>query len=63
MTVEYLIVGAVLIVGGLVQRRMRRYLPSEQHSRGGMAGAWSGMLGYVAMGLGVVLLVAGVLGR
>ncbi|HZK48275.1 MAG TPA: hypothetical protein VFD74_01565 [Thermoleophilia bacterium] len=63
MTVEYLIVGAVLIVGGVVQRRMRRYLPPEQQAGGGVAGRWSGVLGYVAVGLGVVLLVAGVLGR
>ncbi len=63
MTIEYLIVGAVLIVGGVVQRRMRRYLPPEQQAGAGVAGRWSGVLGYVAMGLGVVLLVAGVLGR
>ncbi len=63
MTVEYLIVGVVLIVGGIVQRRTRRYLPSEQRTRGGMAGAWSGVLGFVAVGLGAILLVAGLLGR
>ncbi|MHB9148518.1 MAG: hypothetical protein ACYC33_00290 [Thermoleophilia bacterium] len=63
MTVEYLIVGAVLIVGGIVQRRMRRYLPPEQQGGVGVAGKWSGVLGYVAMGLGVILVAAGVMGR
>lgn len=63
MTVEYLIVGVVLIVGGIVQRRMRRYLPPEQRAGAGAAGKWSGVLGYVAMGLGAVMVVAGVMSR
>ena len=63
MTIEYLIVGIVLIVGGIAQRRMRRYLPPEQQAGAGIVGRWSGVLGYVAMGLGAVLVAAGVMGR
>ena len=59
MTVEYLVAGVLLIVGGLVQRRLHRGLPEEARGEG-IAGRWSGMLGLVAIVFGVVMLVAGV---
>jgi hypothetical protein len=60
MNAQYLIVGAALVVGGIAQRKVRRDLPPEHREHAGFAGRWSGILGFVAMGLGVVMLVAGV---
>jgi hypothetical protein len=69
MDVRYVIVGVALIVGGLVQRSVHRDTTRRERERGGganspagnpgLAGRWSSVLGFVAMGFGVVMVVAG----
>jgi hypothetical protein len=59
MNVQYLIVGAALIVGGVLQRKVHRDLSPRHQEQVGLAGRWSGILGFVAVGLGVVMVIAG----
>lgn len=63
MTIEYIIVGAVLFVGGALQRWLRLGTEADDPSSGAPAGWWTVALGWVAMLLGVILLAAGVAGR
>ncbi len=76
MTVEYMVLGVVLIVMGAVQAWLRhgpgaKELDdadrSEPRSRGARSGraweSWTAILGGVGIALGIVLVVLGVLGR
>ncbi|MFH0917341.1 MAG: hypothetical protein V1912_12975 [bacterium] len=78
MTVEYLILGVVLLVMGVVQIWLRHgpgskdlsdeggaeEVPSAARIRGGRAWeAWTAVLGVVGIAAGIALIVMGVLGR
>ncbi len=76
MTVEYMVLGVVLIVMGAVQAWLRhgpgakelddadRSGPRPRGARSGRAWeSWTAILGGVGIALGVVLVVLGVLGR
>jgi hypothetical protein len=76
MTVEYVVLGAILIVMGAVQIWLRhfagraegegqgRQVPSRRGVRSGRAWeGWTGILGFLALAMGVALVVLGVLGR
>lgn len=63
MTIEYLIAGAVLFLGGAVQRWLHRDMAAHEEAGGAVRGWWTVALGWVAMLLGVILLAAGVAGR
>ncbi|GAB4252424.1 MAG: hypothetical protein Kow00122_10170 [Thermoleophilia bacterium] len=54
--IEYVIAGAVLILGGVAQIGLRRSSGEPQ------GGRWAGAVGYVAVGFGLVMLAAGVAG-
>ncbi|MCZ7661616.1 MAG: hypothetical protein M5U22_01055 [Thermoleophilia bacterium] len=55
--IEYVIAGAILILGGALQIWLRR---SDTQVPG--SGRWAGLLGYAAVVLGLVLLLAGITG-
>lgn len=63
MTIEYIIGGAILFVGGAVHRWLRRGLAADEAAGGATPGWWTIVVGWVAMFLGVILLAFGVAGR
>jgi len=63
VTVEYIIVGAVLFVGGALQRWLRLSTAADEPTDGPAPGWWTVVLGWAAMLLGIILLAAGVAGR
>ncbi len=78
MTVEYLVLGIILIVMGIVQIWLRHgpgskdlgegRRPEGASSSGGLRSgrawqAWTAVLGGVGIALGIVLVVLGALGR
>lgn len=60
MTIEYLIVGAVLVVGGLLQIWLRRGMSPEERAATRSSGRWGAVLGYFSVTLGSILLIVGV---
>ncbi len=61
--IEYLIVGGVLVLGGLVQIWLRRGMSAEERAATRSSGRWGAVLGYLAVTLGIVLVIAGLTGR
>ncbi len=77
MTVEYLVLGVILVLMGAVQIWLRHFAGSADEEGRGAAGAvssrrvrsgkawerWTGILGFLAVAMGIALVVLGVLGR
>lgn len=68
MTVEYLVLGIILLIMGGVQTWLRHTTPDEgaarRNVRSGKAwNRWTAVQGPIAMVIGIVLIVLGVLGR
>jgi len=76
MTVEYLVLGVILVLMGAVQIWLRHFagsadeegrgrpVPSRRGVRSGKAWErWTGILGFLAVAMGIALVVLGVLGR
>lgn len=63
MTIEYIIAGAVLFLGGALHRWLMRDLAADEDAGGVTRGWWTLVVGWAAMLLGVILLAAGFAGR
>jgi len=76
MTVEYLVLGVILILMGAGQIYLRHFAGGEEGEArrqvpsrrmgarsGHMWERWTAILGFLALALGIVLVVLGVLGR
>jgi hypothetical protein len=76
MTVEYIVLGVILILMGVGQIYLRhfaggdeaaegrRQVPSRRGVRSGRVWeSWTAILGFLGLALGIVLVVLGVLGR
>jgi hypothetical protein len=76
MTVEYIVLGVVVVLMGIGQIYFRhfakideseggqRQVPTKRGSAGGRIWqGWTAILGFLGIGLGIVLIVLGVLGR
>jgi len=60
VTVEYLIVGVVLVVGGVLQIWLRRGMSAEERAATRSSGRWGTALGYLAVALGTIIVIVGV---
>ena len=76
MTVEYLVLGVILVLMGAVQIWLRHFagsadeegrgrpVPPRREVRSGKTWErWTGILGFLAVAMGIALVVLGVLGR
>jgi hypothetical protein len=76
MTVEYIILGAVIILVGVGQIYFRHFVDTDDDGRGGrevpnrrgnrggrLWQGWTAILGFIGIALGIALVVVGALGR